>query len=95
MTQTTLTAEGQTADTSATVSIPAGASYVFGIYTSAASIPANAYVDIVAVTPGNTRLICQLTGNGKPQVISGPVDVKAVRPNLSAFGVNVGVYYNQ
>jgi hypothetical protein len=95
-TQTTLTAEGQSANTSATVTIPSGASYVFGLYTSSASgIPASAFVDLVAVTPGGLRLIHELTGAGKPVLISGPVDVKAVRPDLSASGINVGVYYNQ
>jgi len=95
MTQTTLITERQTAFTSTTVSIPAGAEYVFGLYTTgAAAIPANAFADIVAVTPGGTRQLYELTGNGVPQGVRGPVDVKVNLPDLTAFGVNVGVFYN-
>lgn len=95
-TQTTLLTEGQTAATSTTVTIPAGASYTFGLYTTSTSgIPASSYADIVILTPGNSRLVCQLTGAGRPQLVSGPADVQAVRPNLAASGINVGVYYNQ
>lgn len=94
MTATTLITERQTT-TSATVSVPAGARYTFGLFTTNANgVPPAAHASLSSTAPTGTRHFYSLRGCEKPMGVDGPVDVTVVLPDLSYHGINVGVYYH-
>lgn len=91
MAQNTILASAQTSATSTDVVVAAGDSVTIGLFATG-SIPAGVQVSVRVDTPGddaNATVLNNITPNA---VISGPGTFRAVRPDITAYGVNVGVF---
>lgn len=91
MAQTTILASAQTAATSSDITLLQGETRTVGIFSSAA-IPAYFDFAIMIDTPGDDRQIGVLNAQVPALVISGPGTFRIKRPDISAGGVNAGVY---
>jgi hypothetical protein len=91
MTQTTVLAAAQTAATSSDIVVVAGTPVSCGIFATG-NIPAAVIVDLCADTPGTDNLVFKLTAQTPIICISGPGTYRAYRRDISAHGVDVGVY---
>ena len=91
MPQTTILAAAQTAGTSTNVTVAAGTVATIGIFASTA-IPSIVEIDVRQVTPAGDNFVAKLTHANQTTVISGPGVFRAYRRNISAGGVNVGVF---
>ena len=89
MAQTTPLAAGQTATT---VDVPVTAPGVLSLI-AAGPIPRNVTIGIALLTngvPNPIGSLSPLADNGR-MVIDANVTVRLIRPDISAYGVNVGV----
>lgn len=93
MAQTTPLAAGQAAATSSDIVVAAGASVTIGLFTDhpSGAVPGRFEYWLMADTPAQDRRVVDL-GKVAPQVISGPGTYRVIRPDISANGVNVGVF---
>ena len=91
MAQTTILAAAQTAATSTNVTVAAGSVATIGIF-AAAAIPSLVEIDVRQVTPSGDNFVARLTHANQTMVLSGPGTFRAYRRNISAGGVNVGVF---
>lgn len=93
MTQNTALAAGQTAATSSDIVVAPGASVTVGLFSThpTGDLPGSFEYWLYADTPAQDRKVIDL-GKVPPQVISGPGTYRVVRPDISAFGVDVGVF---
>ena len=89
MANTTVLAEGTTLATSSDIAVAAGATVTVGLFTTSAGIPGNQSATLYIATPGNDRVVGELSGNGRPLEISGPGTFRVVR---NACAVGMGVY---
>jgi hypothetical protein len=92
MAQTTILAAGQTAATSTDLVLPPGAVATIGIFTASGPVPSGVEIDVRIGTPGNDNFAAKLTQANQVTVITGPGTFRAYRRDISAFGVNVGVF---
>ncbi len=93
MTQTTVLAAGQTAAESSEITLSAGAVVTVGIFGSA-KIPAEVTLRVVVVTPGLAQTVATLSESSSVTALTGPGTFKVVRPDITSYGVNVGVFTN-
>lgn len=91
MAQATILASAQTAATSTDVVVAAGSQVTIGIFATGA-IPAGVQVSVAVDTPGDDANATVLNNTRPNTVISGPGTFRAYRPDISAYGVNVGVF---
>lgn len=91
MAQTTILASAQTAATSSDITLLQGETRTVGIFSSAAIADYIAF-PIMIDTPGDDRQIGTLTNLVPAVVISGPGTFRVKRPDISADGVDAGVY---
>lgn len=92
MTQTTILALGNTAATSTTVVVAAGATVTIGLFSTAGlSIPDDIKFNIAMKTPGANNNIDQLSITKKQLQVNGPGQFVVTRPVYAgdAFGVFV------
>lgn len=75
------------------VEIAQGASLTIGLYTDRpdGEVPARFEINLYQKTPGGPRLICDLA-KVPPRIIDGPSTVYVVFPDVSAGGVNIGLF---
>lgn len=92
MTQTTVLAAAQTAATSSDVIVAPGIPVTVGIFADTGNIPAAVIVDLCIDTPGADNLVYKFTAQSPTVSISGAGTYRAYRRDISALGVNVGVY---
>ena len=92
MAQSTILAAGQTAATSTDVVLAPGAVATIGLFTSAGPVPSGVEIDVRIDTPGEDNFAAKLTQANQVTVLTGPGTFRAYRRDISAFGVNVGVY---
>lgn len=92
MAQETILAAAQTAATSTNIVVSAGSSVTVGMFTTSGAIPAFVGMQIMHDTPGGDLLVGVLDLARPAQVLDGPGTYRVVRPNISAHGVDVGVY---
>ena len=91
MAKATILAANTTSATSSDVTVAAGAQVTIGIFATG-TIPAGVQVSVSIDTPGddsNATVLNNITPNA---VISGPGTFRAGRPDISAYGVSVGVF---
>lgn len=92
-TETSVLAPGVTAATSTVITVPAGETWVVGIYaTTSQSLPADVSFQIVIATPGARQPVEALSNSKRQTAIVGPADYYVDRPAYS--GVSFGVYYS-
>lgn len=92
MAQSTILAAGQTAATSTDVVVAAGTFVSIGLFTTSGPVPSGVEIDVRADTPGQDNFVCKLTQANQLTALAGPGTFRAYRRNISAFGVDVGVY---
>ena len=93
MAQTTILAAGQTPATSTNIVLATGVNATVGIFTDMANgdFPTKSPHWLQVATPGADRKLTDLATN-PPQLISGPGTFRVVRPDMTSFNVNTGVY---
>ena len=93
MAQTTILTAGTTAATSSDVTVAAGANAVISPFVASGVLPASVELAIYMVTPGADVFVAEL--NNRPEVVTNPTATAIVyrvrRPDMSAYGVGVGV----
>lgn len=94
MAQAIILAAAKTAATSTDVVVAAGASAVIGLFVASGPIPAGFGIALQVKTPGANDTIATLSSGSPRVLVSGPATYVAVRQDISAYGVNVGVYSN-
>lgn len=92
MSQNTVLAAGTTSATSSDIVVAAGATVSVGIFATSATIPDGVQIALRIDSPGDDQRAGVLNMLNPVQVISGPGTFRAVRPDISAYGVSVGVY---
>lgn len=93
MAQTTILASGTSAGVSSDITLIQGETRTVGIFHAAGDEPPDAccltiYID----TPGEDRKIGVLNKAVPALVISGPGTFRIRRPDISQYGVSVGVF---
>lgn len=92
-TETSVLSPNTTAATSTVISVPAGESYVIGIYAATSnSLPADVAFQIWVETPGARQPDERLSNSKRTQLVSGPADYYVERPAYT--GTPFGVYYS-
>jgi len=91
MAQATILASAQTAATSTDIVVAAGSVATIGIFATGA-IPAGVQVSVRVDTPGDDASAGVLNNITPNVVLSGPGTFRAVRPDISSYGVPVGVF---
>lgn len=93
MTQATILSAAQTAATSTDVELAAGEKIKVGLFTDNALgiFPRKYEYWLVEDTPGADNRVVDLA-KVTSQVVVGPGTYRVVRPDISANGVNVGVF---
>lgn len=93
MAQTTILAAGTTAATSLDVPVAAGASAVISPFVASGAVPASVELAIYMGSPGADVFVAELTN--RPEVVTNPsataITFRVRRPDISAYGVGVGV----
>lgn len=92
MTQATILAAAQTAATSSDVVVAAGSSVTVGMFTVSGVLPAFVGMSIMLDTPGGDLLVGVLDLARPAVVLDGPGTYRVVRGDITAQGVDVGVY---
>jgi hypothetical protein len=91
MAQSTILAAAQTAATSTDVTVAAGSVATIGIF-AAGEIPDGVRLSVRQDTPSNDNFITHLHSKKRTVVVAGPGVFRVYRPNISAYGTNVGVF---
>ncbi len=91
MAQTTILSAAQTAATSTDVTVTAGSVVTIGIFASGA-IPSSVEIDVRQDTPSGDNFVAKLTAANQSTVLSGPGTFRAYRRDITATGVDVGVF---
>lgn len=92
-TETSVLSPGITAATSTVISIPAGETYVVGIYSASADpLPSSVVFTLKVDTPGADMGFDTLSNGRRVTAVIGPADVYVDRPAYS--GTAYGVYYS-
>lgn len=92
MAQSTILAAGTSAATSSTVTVAAGTVISLGIFADS-PIPPNVVFYVKQDTPATTNnVIAKLSHNFRVIAISSPGVYSVTRADISAEGVDVGVY---
>ena len=91
MAQTTILAAGQSAATSTDVTVAAGSNATVGIFATG-EIPAGVQISVRIDTPGDDAPVAVLNNITPNHVLSGPGVFRVYRPDISSYGVNVGVH---
>lgn len=91
MAQNTILAAGQTEALSTDVTVAAGATITVGIFASV-PIPHAVALALRFDTPGRDNVARALTRKHSTFQVTGPATVRVHRPDITAQGVNVGVF---
>lgn len=92
MAQTTILDADTTAAISSDVAVAAGATVKIGIFATGADIPEEVQVSVRIDTPGDDARAGVLNWEAPVQIFDGPGTIRGVRPDISAYGVAVGIY---
>jgi hypothetical protein len=93
MTQSTILASAQTAATTTTQTIAAGSTHTVGMFTAdSGGVPSPVQMILQAVTPGNPRYLATISATTAAIQLNGPLQYTVSRPDISAYGINVGVW---
>lgn len=90
MTQTTVLAAAQTADTSSNIVVTPGVQVTVGLFASS-KIPATVRCAIHIDGPAGDQVVGVLTGINHTTVLTAPGTYFVRRPAITDYGVNVGV----
>ena len=93
MAQSTILAAAQTAGTSTEIVVADGETVIVGIFASS-DIPNGVALSLHIATPGRNGFVQKLTNDFHHAQIPGPASYYVNRPDISAHGVNVGVFLN-
>lgn len=91
MAQATILAAAQTAATSSDVTVAAGSVLTVGIFATG-DIPTGVEIGVYIDTPGSDLIADVLNFVRPAKVISGPGTFRVVRPNITNYGKDVGVF---
>lgn len=91
MAQNQVLASAQTAAVSSDITVASGTTITFGLFSSAA-IPLPVQCVIRQDSPGKDMLAGKLTAVSPVHTLTGPGTFRVYRPDISAYGVNVGVF---
>lgn len=91
MAQTTILASGTSSATSTDVTLGQGETVTIGLFASA-SIPPGVQIAVRIDTPGDDGGATVLNAFNSATILAGPGTYRAVRPDISAYSVSVGVY---
>jgi len=91
MAQTTILAANTTPATSSDVVVAAGGVATIGLFASG-TIPSGVQVSVRIDSPGDDQPAAVLNLWNPVTVLAGPGTFRAVRPDISSYGVSVGVY---
>lgn len=91
MATSTLIAPGQTAATSAEVTVT-DSPVTIGLYVASGKLPIFAAADIVLRTPGADVHVHKITGGSPSVVVNAPCTFVVTRHDVSEWGVNIGVW---
>lgn len=91
MAQNTVLASAQTAATSSDITVASGTTITFGLF-AAAAIPLPVQCVIRQDSPGKDMVAGKLNAVNPTATLTGPGTFRVYRPNITAYGVNVGVF---
>lgn len=91
MAQATVLAAGQTLASSTSIVVAAGSAVTVGIFASS-PIPNGVVLNVCIDTPGSDAVVTTLDRNNPAVALNGPGSYVVKRGNISAYGVNVGVF---
>lgn len=91
MPQSTVLAAGQSAANSSDIVVAQYLSFTVGLFASA-TIPSNFSLSVYQKTPGSAQKVGTLSVEVPSLSISSPGTYYVARPDITAGGVNVGVY---
>lgn len=89
MAQNTTLAAATAAGTSTDIVVAAGAQVTVGLYTTSTDgLPGDARINVFIDTPGEDKLVFQLTPNDPVRVITGPGTFRGTKPaSAVAYGL--------
>ena len=91
MAQTTILAAAQTAGTSTDITLAENNTCTVGIFATG-EVPPLARFSVREDTPGTDNFVIHLHAQNMSTVLAGPGVFRVYRPDISAYGVDVGVY---
>ena len=91
---TTVLAAGQTAAASSVITVGEGERVTVGIFAGSGAIPYPVALNVRINSPGSDEIVAVLNRANNTTVLSGPGSFVVRRPDITAFGVNVGAFTN-